>query len=138
MEDQFDTLSQLSEDFLRTDTQSVLTDFSQNSSFVDESLIDALRLDPETKENFDEEDEDIELPKHACSYCGYHEPASVAFCTICHKWFCNGKGNTAASHIVTHMVRSGHRELTLHRDGPLGDSIVECKDFNSYQTYIII
>jgi hypothetical protein len=25
------------------------------------------------------------------------------------------------------MVRSNHRELTLHRDGPLGDAALECK-----------
>jgi regulator of nonsense transcripts 1 len=60
-------------------------------------------------------------------YCGFHEPSSVALCTICNKWFCNSKGNTAGSHIVTHMVRSGHRELSLHRDGPLGDAALECK-----------
>lgn len=126
MEDNFDTLSQLSEDFLRTESQSVFTDFSQNSSFVDEALVEALRLEPD-KENIDEEvEEDFELPKHSCSYCGFHEASSVACCTICNKWFCNGKGNTASSHIVMHMVRSGHRELSLHRDGPLGEAALEC------------
>lgn len=67
MEDNFDTLSQLSEGFMQTDTQSVCTEFSQNSSFVDEALIEALRLEP-GKENFDNDefDEEVELPKHAC------------------------------------------------------------------------
>lgn len=128
---------------MRTDSQSVFTGFSQDSSFVDGALIDALTLDPGNT-NFDEdEEENVDLPKHACRYinirvvyldvypcafryCGYHEPCSVALCNVCNKWFCNGKGNTAASHVVTHMVRSGHRELSLHREGPLGDATLEC------------
>lgn len=30
-----------------------------------------------------------ELPPHACSYCGIHNPACVVKCLICNKWFCN-------------------------------------------------
>jgi hypothetical protein len=31
----------------------------------------------------------------ACQYCGFHEPASVVQCNVCHRWFCNAKGNTS-------------------------------------------
>ncbi|KAL7017145.1 hypothetical protein ACKWTF_010272 [Chironomus riparius] len=47
-------------------------------------------------------------------------------CNICKKWFCNGRGNTSGSHIVHHLVRAKHREVTLHEDGPLGSTVLEC------------
>lgn len=79
-----------------------------------------------------EEDEDDpvvqnrELPPHACRYCGIHEPSTVVMCNICKKWFCNGRGSTSGSHIVNHLVRAKHREVTLHGDGPLGETVLEC------------
>lgn len=80
---------------------------------------------------FEEEDEDTieqsqDLPPHACKYCGIHEPSTVVMCNICKKWFCNGRGNTSGSHIVNHLVRAKHREVTLHADGPLGETVLEC------------
>ncbi|CAI4225896.1 unnamed protein product [Auanema sp. JU1783] len=81
-----------------------------------------------TFRDVDEEEELVEekLPEHACRYCGIHEPSCVALCTICKKWFCNGKGSTSGSHIITHMVRSGHKEICLHRESPLGETQLEC------------
>ncbi|KAL1401958.1 hypothetical protein pipiens_019913, partial [Culex pipiens pipiens] len=81
-----------------------------------------------------EEDEDDgalggqqqDLPPHACRYCGIHEPSTVVMCNICKKWFCNGRGSTSGSHIVNHLVRAKHREVTLHGDGPLGETVLEC------------
>lgn len=67
-----------------------------------------------------------ELPPHACKYCGIHDPSTVVMCNICKKWFCNGRGTTTGSHIVNHLVRAKHREVTLHADGPLGETILEC------------
>ena len=55
------------------------------------------------------------LPEHACKYCSHHDPGSVVRCNICAKWFCNSRGNTSGSHIVNHMVRAKHKEVTLHK-----------------------
>lgn len=60
------------------------------------------------------------------SYCGIHDPSAVAMCLTCEKWFCNGRGNTAGSHIVNHLVRSQHKEVGLHKDGILGETQLEC------------
>lgn len=81
-----------------------------------------------------------ELPEHACAYCGIHSEASVVKCLGCDKWFCNARigGNHlgggpgggqggGASHIVNHLVRARHKEVVLHRDGPLGDTTPECE-----------
>ncbi|XP_017100799.1 regulator of nonsense transcripts 1 homolog isoform X1 [Drosophila bipectinata] len=81
---------------------------------------------------FEEEDDEAgssyvkELPAHACKYCGIHDPATVVMCNNCKKWFCNGRGSTSGSHIINHLVRAKHREVTLHGDGPLGETILEC------------
>lgn len=60
------------------------------------------------------------------SYCGIHSPASVVQCLICNKWFCNSRGNTSASHIVNHLVRAKHKEVILHKESPLGETVPEC------------
>ena len=55
----------------------------------------------------DDEDDQFyskDLPSHACSYCGIHDPACVVLCTTTRKWFCNGRGSTSGSHIVNHLV----------------------------------
>ncbi|KAL1454067.1 hypothetical protein WDU94_010357 [Cyamophila willieti] len=81
---------------------------------------------------FEEEEDDgneffnKELPPHACKYCGIHDPAYVIMCNICKKWFCNGRGHTSGSHIINHLVRAKHKEVTLHKDGPLGETVLEC------------
>ncbi|XP_065201509.1 regulator of nonsense transcripts 1-like [Planococcus citri] len=79
---------------------------------------------------FEEEEEDAyynkELPAFACKYCAIHDPSCVVMCNICKKWFCNGRGNTCGSHIVNHLVRAKHKEVTLHKDGPLGETVLEC------------
>ncbi|KAF5290885.1 hypothetical protein FQA39_LY14565 [Lamprigera yunnana] len=79
---------------------------------------------------FEEDDEEFynskELPDYACKYCGIHEPNCVVMCNLCKKWFCNGRGNTSGSHIINHLVRAKHKEVTLHKDGPLGETVLEC------------
>jgi len=62
----------------------------------------------------------------ACSYCGIHDPSTLVNCNICKRWFCNSRGNTSGSHIVNHLVRAKHKEVTLHKDGPLGETVLEC------------
>ena len=52
---------------------------------------------------FDEDDDEAfyakDLPKHACRYCGIHEPNAVLMCNVCKKWFCNGRGNTSSRYL---------------------------------------
>jgi regulator of nonsense transcripts 1 len=78
----------------------------------------------------EEDDEDQqssrELPKHSCCYCNISDASTVVMCNICKKWFCNSRGGTSGSHIIHHLVRAKHREVTLHADGPLGETQLEC------------
>jgi len=67
-----------------------------------------------------------DLPDWACKYCGIHSPSSVVKCNQCKKWFCNSSGHTFGSHIINHLVRSKHKEVVLHPDGPLGETLLEC------------
>ena len=93
--------------------------------------------------------ERAELPEHACAYCGIHSEASVVKCLGCDKWFCNariggnvpggagGHGGGGASHIVNHLVRARHKEVVLHKDGPLGDTTPECEYFWTPVPFIV-
>lgn len=69
---------------------------TQNADFADIQRF----LDEDDDDEDNEKDAapvvPIKLPKHACRYCGIHDPASVARCTECNKWFCNSRGNTSA------------------------------------------
>lgn len=91
--------------------------------------------------NFEEDEEElynvIDLPDHACAYCGIHDPASVLMCNVYKKWFCNGRGNTSGSHIVNHLVRAKCKEVTLHKDGPLGETILECYNCGCRNVFLL-
>lgn len=71
------------------------------------------------------------------SYCGIHSPASVVQCLVCNKWFCNSRGNTSASHIVNHLVRAKHKEVTLHKESPLGETVPECYNCGSKNVFML-
>ncbi|XP_063933195.1 regulator of nonsense transcripts 1-like [Zophobas morio] len=96
-----------------------------------------------TELNFDDVNEEEEhlplkdLPPHSCLYCGIHNPASVVCCLTCHKWFCNSRGNTSASHIINHLVRAKHKEVILHADSPLGDTILECYNCGCRNVFLL-
>ena len=94
----------------------------------------------------DEEEEDgtstigggvQELPDYACRYCGIHDPACVVMCNTTKKWFCNSRGSTSGSHIVNHLVRAKCKEVTLHKDGPLGETVLECYSCGNRNVFIL-
>ncbi|KAH9446545.1 hypothetical protein MJO29_016203 [Puccinia striiformis f. sp. tritici] len=97
----------------------------------------------ETEADFEDVLDDLnrELPGHACAYCGIHSPSSVVKCLICSKWFCNSRGGPGAhstgSHIVNHLVRAKHKEVTLHEDGPLGETTPECYNCGSKNVFTL-
>ncbi|KAK4350991.1 hypothetical protein RND71_030304 [Anisodus tanguticus] len=97
--------------------------------------------------NFEEtgDDESFEYGKgdfavvHACKYCGLTNPACVVRCNVpsCRKWFCNSRGNTSGSHIVNHLVRAKHKEVCLHKDSPLGETILECYNCGCRNVFLL-
>ncbi|KAA8522108.1 hypothetical protein F0562_012578 [Nyssa sinensis] len=96
--------------------------------------------------NFEEtgDDESYEFGKgdfteHACRYCGVQNPACVVRCNVpsCRKWFCNSRGNTSGSHIVNHLVRAKHKEVCLHKDSPLGETILECYNCGCRNVFLL-
>lgn len=113
-------------------TESQLTDLAAlgGSMAGDESQLELLGDDGEAGEAGEASESTTydfsTLPAHHCRYCGIHTPSSVVKCNVCSKWFCNAKGVTGASHIINHLVRARHRDVQLHSDSALGDSILEC------------
>lgn len=53
------------------------------------------------------------------------------------KWFCNGRGNTSASHIIQHLVRSRNKNVSLHPDSPLGETVIECYNCGSRNVFLM-
>ncbi|RVX66752.1 Regulator of nonsense transcripts 1 [Exophiala mesophila] len=84
-----------------------------------------------------EEQEEKELPPHACAYCGIHNPSSVVRCLTCAKWFCSARGNTSSSHIVNHLVRARHKEVQLHPSSALGDTVLECYNCGTKNVFLL-
>nr|GEY08742.1 regulator of nonsense transcripts 1 homolog [Tanacetum cinerariifolium] len=87
----------------------------------------------------EEEDDEFGKGEHACKYCGIQNPACVVRCNVpsCRKWFCNSRGNTSGSHIVNHLVRAKHKEVCLHKDSPLGETILECYNCGCRNVFIL-
>eukprot|EP00887_Chlorella_sp_A99_P005464 scaffold1.g5464.t1 len=83
------------------------------------------------------DEQPAELPEWACAYCGIHNPACVVKCLSTGKWFCNGRVTGSASCIVTHLVKAKCREVQLHRDSPLGDTILECYNTGSRNVFAL-
>lgn len=63
---------------------------------------------------------------YRCRYCEVDAVDCVVQCNNCSRWFCNGSSGTCGSHIITHLVRSKHKELKMHQNSVLGDTILEC------------
>lgn len=76
------------------------------------------------------------LPAFACRYCGIHDPACVAKCVETDKWFCNA-ANTGSSHLVHHLVRSRSHQVQLHPESPLGETILECYNCASKNSFVL-
>ncbi|CAL8104829.1 unnamed protein product [Calicophoron daubneyi] len=90
--------------------------------------------------DFKDDDAEELAPKvseYACAYCGIDDPACVVYCNTTKKWFCNGRGNTSGSHIVNHLVRARAKEVTLHKDGPLKDTLLECYVCGSKNVFLL-
>jgi len=98
-----------------------------------------LKFEGAFEEAVEEHGREIELPEHACRYCGIHSPSSVVRCIFpsCKKWFCNGRGNTSGSHIINHLVRSKHKEVSLHADSPLGETVLECYNCGCKNVFLL-
>ena len=80
---------------------------------------------------------ETQLPDHACSYCGIHDPASVVLCASTKKWFCNSRGNTSGSHIINHLIRAKCKEVSLHQDSPLGETTLECYNCGCRNVFLL-
>lgn len=58
-------------------------------------------------------------------------------CVETGKWFCNGRGNISASHIIQHLVRSRNKTVCLHPESPLGETLIECYNCGSKNVFLM-
>lgn len=108
------------------------------ASWADESdSSSSYNDDEEALSEYSSGSSDSIIPEHACAYCSHHNPLSVAKCSTCQKWFCNAKVPGSGSHIVQHLVRSKHKEVSLHPESPVGDSVLECYNCGCRNIFIL-
>ncbi|SCM24297.1 regulator of nonsense transcripts, putative [Plasmodium chabaudi chabaudi] len=81
--------------------------------------------------------EEDELKYYRCRYCEIDSIDSVVQCNTCERWFCNGSYGTCGSHIVTHLVRSKHKEIKLHKNSLLGETILECYNCGCRNVFLL-
>lgn len=74
---------------------------------------------------------------HACAYCGINATNCVVKCNTCNKWFCNSKSGDKGSHIVSHLILSRHRIVSLHEESDLGDTVLECYNCGNRNVFIL-
>lgn len=70
-------------------------------------------------------------------YCGIHSPSCVVKCLTCSKWFCSARSNATSSHIVNHLVRARHKEVQLHPQSTLGDTVLECYNCGTKNVFLL-
>jgi regulator of nonsense transcripts 1 len=94
---------------------------------------------PQQTDTIPDESQKTSKPYYACYYCGVSEPSCVVKCNVssCQKWFCNSLCSTSGSHIINHLVRSKHKEVSLHMDSLLGETILECYTCGSRNVFLL-
>lgn len=62
----------------------------------------------------------------------------VTPCSLTHlPRFCNARGLTSSSHIVTHLVRAKHKEVCLHAESLLGETTPECYNCGAKNVFLL-
>ncbi|CCE85905.1 Piso0_005544 [Millerozyma farinosa CBS 7064] len=112
-------------------------DLQAQSPVANASDADDFDIGEEQDVDSEIEESEIEFPPHACAYCGLHSPNSVVKCHGCNKWFCNTKSNPSGSHIVTHLVLSRHKVVSLHEESDLGDTTLECYNCGNKNVFLL-
>jgi len=125
-----------------------LEDSLRSKLHIHEERIEEERVERQTDHfnlQFEDDEDEVggggggfqNIPATSCSYCGIHDPATLVNCNICKRWFCNSRGNTSGSHIINHLVRAKHKEVTLHKDGPLGETVLECYNCGVRNVFVL-
>ena len=120
-------------DFYNQNTQNSQFDYQDDDASIDFSQ---LKFDDPSL------DDDLVIPnlhdnENCCAYCNIANTQSLVKCLTCKKWFCNSRGSTSGSHIITHLVRARHKEVQLHPDSSLGDTTLECYNCGYRNVFIL-
>ena len=104
----------------------------------DEGISDEESILTTSDDGYIDHYDEATLPPYACRYCGIHDPASVAKCCESNKWFCNATcTGGGGSHLVHHLVRSRSNQVQLHPESPLGDTVLECYNCASKNSFVL-
>ena len=87
----------------------------------------------QTKLNEDSATESVAEPTAAiqCDYCKNTNGASLVFCRVCKRWFCNSTDVKQGSHIFLHMSYTRHYHALSHKDSILKGARFKCQCGNN-------
>ena len=85
----------------------------------------------------DYEEADYREPTISCSFCGISDVKCLLQCVATKRWFCNGRGKTNQSHIVSHLVKSKNKEVRLHENSKMGDVTLECYQCGQRNVFLL-
>ena len=57
--------------------------------------------------------------------------------TVKYQWHAHISYSMCFSHIVNHLVRAKAKEVTLHKDGPLGETTLECYNCSCKNVFLL-
>ncbi|CAK7204547.1 ATP-dependent RNA helicase [Sporothrix eucalyptigena] len=97
------------------DNDSVVSTIADNLQLVKMGEPEEDKEEEKEEKEEEKEEEEKELPAHACA----------------------ARGNSTSSHIVNHLVRSRHKEVQLHPESSLGDTVLECYNCGTRNVFIL-
>ena len=83
------------------------------------------------KKDNDAAEEVAETAVVQCDYCKNRTGASLVFCRICKRWFCNSTDVRQGSHIFLHMSYTRHYQALSHKESSLKGARFRCSCGNA-------
>ena len=83
------------------------------------------------KKDNDAAEEVAETAVVQCDYCKNRTGASLVFCRICKRWFCNSTDVRQGSHIFLHMSYTRHYQALSHKESALKGARFRCSCGNA-------
>ncbi|CAD8211161.1 unnamed protein product [Paramecium octaurelia] len=70
-------------------------------------------------------EQQLQIADYSCEYCLQSDVNAVAQCLQCKRWYCNC-ATKSGSHIILHLIKSKHSQISLHEQNKVQITTIEC------------